>query len=102
MDESQIDRLVEFLTPQAVSTYQQGVQSGFRRAGQACTSIQRLYVHEDVMERFLPLLVDATRALKVGDPHDPKTDIGPMISEATIADPAAKASLFRRMSLLSR
>jgi len=58
------------------------VQSGFRRAGQACTSIQRLYVHADVMESFLPRLVEATRALKVGDPHDPKTDIGPMISEA--------------------
>ena len=57
-------------------------QSGFRRAGQACTSIQRLYVHEDVIEKFVPLLVDATRALNVGDPHGPKTDIGPMISEA--------------------
>ena len=57
------------------------VQSGFRRAGQACTSIQRLYVHDAVMEKFLPRLVDATRALKVGDPHDPSTDIGPMISE---------------------
>ncbi len=57
-------------------------QSGFRRAGQACTSIQRLYVHEDVVDKFVPLLVEATRALKVGDPHDPSTDIGPMISEA--------------------
>src|SRR5439155_12182441 len=57
-------------------------QSGFRRAGQACTSIQRLYVDECVIEKFVPLLVDATRALNVGDPHEPKTDIGPMISEA--------------------
>jgi acyl-CoA reductase-like NAD-dependent aldehyde dehydrogenase len=57
-------------------------QSGFRRAGQSCTSIQRLYVHEQVIDEFLPLLVEATRALRVGDPHDPATDIGPMISEA--------------------
>ncbi len=56
--------------------------SGFRRAGQACTSIQRLFVHEQVLERFTGLLVDATRQLKVGDPHDPKTIIGPMISES--------------------
>jgi succinate-semialdehyde dehydrogenase/glutarate-semialdehyde dehydrogenase len=55
--------------------------SGFRRAGQACTSIQRLFVHEQVMERFTGLLVEATRKLQVGDPHDPKTIIGPMISE---------------------
>ncbi len=56
--------------------------SGFRRAGQACTSIQRLFVHEQVIERFTGLLVEATRKLKVGDPHDPQTLIGPMISES--------------------
>jgi succinate-semialdehyde dehydrogenase/glutarate-semialdehyde dehydrogenase len=56
--------------------------SGFRRAGQACTSVQRLFVHESVQDRFLDLLTVATRALKVGDPRDRDTIVGPMISEA--------------------
>lgn len=55
---------------------------GFRRAGQACTSTQRLFVHADVMERFTTLLVEAIDTLPVGDPHDPATIVGPMISEA--------------------
>jgi len=54
---------------------------GFRRAGQACTSTQRLFVHEDVLERFTELLLAAIRALPVGDPHDRATIVGPMISE---------------------
>jgi acyl-CoA reductase-like NAD-dependent aldehyde dehydrogenase len=60
-------------------------QSGFRRAGQACTSTQRLFVQAAVLDRFVPMLLDATRALKVGDPHDKATDVGPMISEAEAA-----------------
>lgn len=58
------------------------VNSGFRRAGQACTSIQRLFVQERVLDRFLELLKTATVALKVGDPRDRSTVVGPMISEA--------------------
>jgi acyl-CoA reductase-like NAD-dependent aldehyde dehydrogenase len=57
------------------------VQSGFRRAGQACTSIQRLFVQRSVLDDFVPRLVEAARALKVGDPHEPDTVVGPMISE---------------------
>jgi succinate-semialdehyde dehydrogenase/glutarate-semialdehyde dehydrogenase len=60
-------------------------QSGFRRAGQACTSTQRLFVQAGVLDRFVPMLLEATRALKVGDPHDKDTDVGPMISEAEAA-----------------
>jgi len=56
------------------------VNSAFRRAGQACTSIQRLFVHEAVLDRFSQLLIDATSRLKVGNPRDPETAIGPMIS----------------------
>jgi acyl-CoA reductase-like NAD-dependent aldehyde dehydrogenase len=59
--------------------------SGFRRAGQMCTSTQRLFVHADVVEPFTTRLVEAARRLKVGDPHDPTTDIGPMISEREAA-----------------
>lgn len=57
-------------------------QSGFRRQGQACTSTQRLFVERSALDAFLPLLLEQTRALKVGDPRDPQTDVGPMISEA--------------------
>jgi len=56
------------------------VNSAFRRAGQACTSIQRLFIDEEVFDQFAGMLVDATRALKVGDPHSPETEVGPMIS----------------------
>jgi succinate-semialdehyde dehydrogenase/glutarate-semialdehyde dehydrogenase len=46
-----------------------------------CTSTQRLFVHADVVDPFTARLVASVRALKVGDPHDPSTDVGPMISE---------------------
>jgi succinate-semialdehyde dehydrogenase / glutarate-semialdehyde dehydrogenase len=59
--------------------------SGFRRAGQMCTSTQRLFVHSAVVDAFTARLVRAVRALKVGDPHDPATDVGPMISEREAA-----------------
>jgi acyl-CoA reductase-like NAD-dependent aldehyde dehydrogenase len=55
--------------------------SAFRRAGQVCTSTQRLFVHRDVEPAFREKLVRAAAALQVGDPHDPRTDVGPMISE---------------------
>lgn len=57
------------------------VAAGFRKAGQVCTSVQRILVHEAVVDRFSELLVAKTRALKVGDPHKPDTDIGPLIAE---------------------
>ena len=55
--------------------------SAFRRAGQSCTSTQKLLVHRPVFDRFMALFVDATRKLPVGDPHDPATAVGPMITE---------------------
>lgn len=64
--------------------------SAFRRAGQACTSTQRLFVHAKVLEPLLERLVAATAALAVGDPRDPDTAVGPMISEAE----AARAELW--------
>ena len=55
--------------------------SAFRRAGQACTSTQKLLVDARVFDRFVGLFVDATRQLPVGNPHDSSTIVGPMISE---------------------
>jgi len=56
-------------------------RGAFRKAGQVCTSVQRLYVHESVVEPFAAALSEAARQLVVGDPEDPATDVGPMISE---------------------
>ncbi len=57
-------------------------QSGFRRQGQACTSTQRLFVQRDVLDVFKALFVAEVAGLVVGDPRDPTTDVGPMITEA--------------------
>jgi acyl-CoA reductase-like NAD-dependent aldehyde dehydrogenase len=47
--------------------------------------VQRLLVHEEVRDRFLALFVGLAQALKVGDPLDEATDIGPMVSEEAAA-----------------
>ncbi|MCS6884934.1 MAG: aldehyde dehydrogenase family protein [Acidobacteriota bacterium] len=54
----------------------------FAYSGQICISVQRVYVHRPVYEQFLECLLAATAGLKLGDPRDETTDIGPMISEA--------------------
>ncbi|TQK62815.1 acyl-CoA reductase-like NAD-dependent aldehyde dehydrogenase [Brevibacillus sp. AG162] len=53
----------------------------FHNAGQACIAVQRIYVHESVMQAFSDLYISHVQQLKVGDPEDPDTDVGPMISE---------------------
>ena len=57
------------------------VNAGFRKAGQVCTSVQRLYVHRSILDSFVNSLVEATKKARVGDPRDPATLVGPMISE---------------------
>lgn len=57
------------------------VTRGFANAGQACISVQRVYVHQDIYHDFVHKAVRITRNLKVGDPALEDTDIGPMISE---------------------
>lgn len=52
----------------------------FANAGQVCISVQRIMVQRQVMESFSRLLVERTQQLVVGDPLDPATDVGPMIS----------------------
>ncbi|MEC8524790.1 MAG: aldehyde dehydrogenase family protein [Pseudomonadota bacterium] len=54
----------------------------FYQSGQSCIGVQRLYVHSDVYDTFKEKLLAKTKALKSGDPKDPETFIGPMISES--------------------
>jgi len=53
---------------------------GFINAGQTCVSVQRILVHEQVKDAFLEKLAGNARKLKMGDPFDETTDLGPMIS----------------------
>jgi aldehyde dehydrogenase (NAD+) len=52
----------------------------FDMAGQRCTANRRVIVHQDCMDRFLPLLVSATRELGWGDPLSPETRVGPLLT----------------------
>ncbi|HSG85677.1 MAG TPA: aldehyde dehydrogenase family protein [Candidatus Limnocylindrales bacterium] len=51
----------------------------FTYAGQVCISVQRMYVHEDVWQPFMERFVAGSATLKVGDPLDADTDLGPMV-----------------------
>ena len=53
---------------------------GFANAGQTCAGIERVYVAREISERFVERLVSAARALRVGDPMESTTEIGPMVS----------------------
>jgi acyl-CoA reductase-like NAD-dependent aldehyde dehydrogenase len=54
--------------------------AGCAGAGQARGSIERVYVMRELHERFLAGLVDGARALRVGDPVDPRVQVGPLAS----------------------
>ena len=56
----------------------------FAYAGQVCISVQRMVIHEDVWDVFMEKFVAGARGLKLGDPLDPTTDLGPMV-DATAA-----------------
>ena len=52
----------------------------FDNAGQDCCARSRILVERSAYDRFLELLVEATRGVKVGDPADEETEMGPLIS----------------------
>jgi RHH-type proline utilization regulon transcriptional repressor/proline dehydrogenase/delta 1-pyrroline-5-carboxylate dehydrogenase len=63
------------------------VMSAFRSAGQRCSALRLLCVQDDVAGRMIEMIAGAARELKLGDPRDPSTHIGPVI------DAEAKARL---------
>ncbi len=57
------------------------VFGAFYQSGQSCIGVQRILIHEAIYDELRSRLVEATRALRMGDPKDEATFIGPMISE---------------------
>ena len=66
----------------------QAASGAFANAGQVCTSVERIYVHERIAERFLEALVAEARALVPGHGLDPRSTLGPLIDagQHTVVD----------------
>jgi aldehyde dehydrogenase (NAD+) len=71
-------------------------------AGQRCTSTRRLIIHQDVYGAFIDKLMTNYRSVRIGDPLDPSTLMGPLIDEGAVADfeGAVKAALEQGGKLL--
>jgi glyceraldehyde-3-phosphate dehydrogenase (NADP+) len=54
----------------------------FTYAGQTCISVQRMFLHESIYDSFLERFIEAARTIRIGDPLDPETELGPMVDEA--------------------
>lgn len=59
------------------------VTSAFRSAGQRCSALRILLLQEEISERTLTMLAGAMDTLVVGDPADPRTDVGPVIDSGS-------------------
>ena len=58
------------------------IASSFRSAGQRCSALRLLLVQEDIADGLLEMLGGAINTLRIGDPGDPATDVGPVIDRA--------------------
>ena len=59
-------------------------KGGFYHAGQVCVSVQRIYVHESICDEVGAKLSEAAKKLIIGDPMDPKTEVGPLITHTEV------------------
>jgi acyl-CoA reductase-like NAD-dependent aldehyde dehydrogenase len=58
------------------------VKAGFYHAGQVCVSVQRVYAHESLAMKLAEQMAEKAGKLVVGDPANPKTEVGPLISHS--------------------
>ena len=75
------------------------VASAFRSAGQRCSALRVLYLQEEIAPRVLQLIVGAMRALVIGDPAAPCTDVGPVIDAGALARLNAHVDAWRERLL---
>jgi len=65
----------------------------FKNSGQRCTAIRRLLVEESVADEFTRLVAERVASLKFGDPYDPTTDVGAVISERAAVEMERRVAL---------
>ena len=60
------------------------VKGGYYHAGQVCVSVQRMFVHKQIMKEVKGKMVEMVKKLKVGDPLDKATEVGPLIKPGEV------------------
>ena len=73
-----------------------GMLRGVVNSGQVCTSIERVYVYNNVADRFTEALVEEAEKVQLGDPMDKNTDVGPMASKAQLKNTVEKVELAKK------
>ncbi len=61
------------------------VDGSFFNAGQSCCGVERIYVHRDIYDRFVEAFVAETKKLRLGDPTDAETTLGPVVRVSAAA-----------------
>ncbi|HEV2639536.1 MAG TPA: aldehyde dehydrogenase family protein [Actinocrinis sp.] len=84
------DPLIVLADADLAKAAQLAADGSFATAGQSCRGIKRILVQDSVADAFIPLLVAAARTKTFGDPHDPATDVGPLVDEAAAIEVAAR------------
>jgi RHH-type transcriptional regulator, proline utilization regulon repressor / proline dehydrogenase / delta 1-pyrroline-5-carboxylate dehydrogenase len=74
------------------------ISSAFTSAGQRCSALRLLYVQDDVADALIEMLSGAMDELIIGDPADPATDVGPVISAQAAEQLEAHATRLRRQA----
>ena len=74
-----INAMIVDATSLAEQVTDDAVTSAFRSAGQRCSALRIMYVQDDVADHVIDMIAGAARELKVGDPQDISTHIGPVI-----------------------
>lgn len=60
------------------------LKGGYYHAGQVCVSVQRIFVENDIKQKFAEAFAKRVAKLVVGDPEDPETEVGPLIRSAEV------------------
>ena len=60
------------------------VWGAFTNAGQVCASVERVYVHKSIADRFIEAVVEETKKIRLGNGEDPSTDMGPLVNESQL------------------
>lgn len=71
------------------SAVSRSVMGAFANSGQVCISLQRIYLHQDIYKVFRDRFIKEIAKLKIGDPMDTDTDIGPLIDKYAQAKTAS-------------